>query len=737
MAYTPPECGLASFSIGEIRNHGCTGVIFYLRDSLENGAVITDDVDIELLLNDPPIALVIQREIENVSIDTTLQELELKSPSQFAINESLEMELTLEPVELSLHVLSTVSDLLEMEVEPGEGGMGAGPLFPPSFIKDGGRLISWGGNEKQDRQVSTPFGTPDWKDVPKKIPWVDNENQNRQYSTPWISGIPADHQTEVPWNEFFDFADKHINHPWTSILFFIDTPKKIPWADGQRFEARFGIPYTYPLPNDIPTSITWEGRSVIRHSVEVRNPFTLKVPFKDTQRTIRWGPRDLTWVPCEPGSRFEKPTCGKNWYRLDEDMEDLTGICKDVVMVLQCDNRVYNPHHYFHTGNRDSFWVKPLPHGDDTPVYGENVYIVENTILVKRLSDNEEIEVTAVSCRIDKKSWLWDFTLTVPSKTQLNLLKPYKSGDDTLFHDIEISINQNIWTCRVETWAENRVFGQDSWTLTGRSPSSELTEPFSIPESFLSTLERQGGTLIDDILLGSGWESEWGYDDNATTYSDYINPFVDWLIPADGYSYTDLTKKAGVLDVIQSIGGFAQTKAECYLPDDKRIILNPNYIKDPWLWPLETAAVSIPEALCKEISRSFTPYKRVDGVIVSGVDHGVIVNATRQGLAGLTYAPMITHSLISTTEAGSERARSELAKTGMWSTHQLNLFSLKVPESVVDLTARLILPGELVLVTEGVGVWKGQASATTVNAVVGPNGAKDVMQSITVEEYIG
>lgn len=711
--YTPPICGNAKFYLGEIRPHACADIVFRLSDTFTNAVIISDALSIASNIAEHTISFVISKYNENADIHNSLDEVVIKSQDAYIY-----------------------SELLQVVVNNVDAGIGDGPLFPPSSVKDIGTNISWELSDDSDKQFNFSFNDLDPNDVSKNIKYNSAEAQDKTINHSWELFFESDNKTNISWNLFNNLSDVLFNHSWIGLLSFKDVEKRIPWKTPDFVQVQKNISYEYPLSKDNQKLISWEGSCKNLLSTQIGVAFTLKTPFKDNQKTVRWGPRDLTWIPCEPGSPFDKPRCNQNRFRLDEDMTELTGVCEDITMVLQCDNRVYNPYHYFHTGNRDSFWVKPLEPVIG-PVYGENFYIVENTILVKRISDNTPIDVIEVICRIDKGSWLWDFSITVTEKDSLDLLKPYKSGDDTIFHDIEISMNQNLWACRIEKWSENRSFGQESWTLTGRSPSSELTEPFSIPESFLSGTARQGGDMIEAILNETGWEVQWGYNDNSSTYSEYMNPFTDWLIPVDGYSYSDLVKIKGIQDIVQGIGGFIQTKADCHLTDSQKLIINPNYVRDPWLWDTETPDVEIPESLCKEISRNFESYKRIDAVIVSGIDHGVITNATRMGLAGTTYGSMITHSLITTQEVGAERARSELAKTGMWSNHTLNLFSLKVPGSAVDPMTRLILPGELAQVTENGTTWKGQSSGTTVTGTVSEDGVKDVMQTITVEEYIG
>jgi len=145
-----------------------------------------------------------------------------------------------------------------------------------------------------------------------------------------------------------------------------------------------------------------------------------------------------------------------------------------------------------------------------------------------------------------------------------------------------------------------------------------------------------------------------------------------------------------------------------------------------------TPSVMLTDAICREIGRQNQTYSEIDSVIVTAENQGVIVNAVRDGYAGTKPAAMCIDAMITTRDAGRERARHIISKSGFWIVHSLSLFSLMAPGDAPG----LLLPGDFVGVNESGTTWKGQVTGTSITAEWGATGV-NVGQAIEVEQYIG
>jgi len=138
------------------------------------------------------------------------------------------------------------------------------------------------------------------------------------------------------------------------------------------------------------------------------------------------------------------------------------------------------------------------------------------------------------------------------------------------------------------------------------------------------------------------------------------------------------------------------------------------------------------DSVCHEIGRSNKIIKTVNSVIVSGDNQGIIVDAVKDGTAGDMAAPMDINSLITTQDAGRERARHIIGNSGFWINHSMRLFSLMPPGQAPG----LLLPGTFIQMSEtGLTPWIGQT--TGVMIIAQWNNGLNVSQTIEVEQFYG
>jgi len=460
--------------------------------------------------------------------------------------------------------------------------------------------------------------------------------------------------------------------------------------------------------------------------------YILKEVFRDT-----WGiggnsenSIELTWETSIPTDEVKRVHWGwKYWneictqeYNPKEMPLELyfgtgynNGYCSG--MTLSYNNLLIDPRCPYenrHSGRRDRYHP-PFPEIFYVP--RKRVYEMINVVTVYRLPDNAPIEVGAINISIDRNSWLWSFSLTILDPDHIELIKPSPGT----YVDIEITINGHVWICKVESWQEQVSFGQTVWNVSGRSPSCELSNPFSGVASYTTTSDMQAITILNDILSGTGWAASW-------PSNSWLDPSMTWLIPAGAFSFTNKTKIEAIKLLTESVGAYIQT-----VPDttSQQLNIKAKYFSNPWNWSGATVDQTLVDSQFREIGRSFEGRPNYNSVITSGENAGVIVSLTRDGTAGDTTAPMYTNALITTDQAGTEAGRNILCDTGEWIKHTIRMFSLYPTGTPPS----LILPGDFLGISEVSNFWEGQVTGTTIDVAVTP--VVEVAQTIEIERYIG
>jgi hypothetical protein len=577
-----------------------------------------------------------------------------------------------------------------------------------------------------------------------KMPWLKAQNYvSRRFEQPWEKPIDTRVRGLVPWDQTYDVSNK-IESPYINKMEFYDGHNKTPWGDFVHLPSdMFSVPFIMKMDYvDDFEKARWEG--FVERNKQTVNPYTntaaWRGDYKDSHLRKHWDRSKYydkrminqfdNGLIGQFKTRHHGTYWGPKWYSMFcqeqyfpwKSREDIKLVLKtDVPFMENLDfvqpNNPRCPFDYWYTGGRDSFDPDITPiDGLFTPI--QKVYYMLNSAFIKRLPGNEDIEFESVNISIDRNSWTWSFDITISSKDYLDLIKP--SGSTLV--DIQININGWQWTCRVEDWSESISFGRRSWSVSGRSPSVELGEPYFVEPSF-SNIEEHGGQIVDRILSGTGWSANWDYDE--------FNPYTEWLIPASALNLYDSSKIHQMQTIIQSVNAFVQTNADT--DDSQEFLIKPKYWKNPWKWSSDIVpAVMLNDSVCHEIGRSNKIIKTVNSVIVSGDNQGIIVDAVKDGTAGDMAAPMDINSLITTQDAGRERARHIIGNSGFWINHSMRLFSLMPPGQAPG----LLLPGTFIQMSEtGLTPWIGQT--TGVMIIAQWNNGLNVSQTIEVEQFYG
>ena len=336
-------------------------------------------------------------------------------------------------------------------------------------------------------------------------------------------------------------------------------------------------------------------------------------------------------------------------------------------------------------------------------------YIVLNEISVVRLPDRLPIEVDNLSLFGGREAWGWEARVALAQPAQLAELSPTVEGP----RRVEITINGYRWVVAVEAFDQSRVFGATEVTLTGRSITAQLAEPYARARTHEATVERTMVQLATAELAGSGVTLDYGT--------------VNWLVPAGAWYYTELTPMAALQRLAEASGGVVQSHPE--LP---QVQIRARYPVSPWDWTTTTPDVVIQDDIVTGTRLQLQSKPMFDAVIAAGERIGVAARVRRAGEAGQTYAPQQVDALITHADAARERGRNVLGDRGGQAAieHDLPLFGGTLQPGQPG----LVLPMMLAQRVSGEGTWHGLVTAVRIE-VRRQAAAIDVQQTVTLERH--
>jgi hypothetical protein len=596
--------------------------------------------------------------------------------------------------------------------------------------------------------------------------WNPGVDIREEFSISWVYQSSIDYSLCSGWSEFptigftlcSGWSIHHNYIPFSVCTSYVVTMENVDpvhcsgWNSyAQDIFCILCIGYDEPLFKQVSFCVSYGFQGEINTSFCIGFDTPLD---NDTYFSISWGPFSY-YLLCYQDSidKYTPPyPCQGIQFKFPNKYPLISDVCEGIQFNLNNYSSVPNdprcPWHYHHSGIRDNnplidiFLLRyPAPQG---------VYYMLNTLYISEAISGRPIEALGISITTDRSSWLWQFTMTVASLDCLEIIKPV----DGVFAHILIEINGYQWLCTVEGWDENRTLTRDSWNIYGRSTSLLFGAPISKQKSGTYGTGANGAQIFDDFVQNEpvplGWPSSvqsWTADWTAVQNGvDGFSPYLSWYVPGNTLSYSNTTTKDILKNITDAIGAFIQTD-----PKDPVLKVLPMYAHQPWNWTDTNSNIDwigLIEDQFSEIGRKYVqnPYYQAVQVLGeinsanssnNGADQDVVfVKACRDGYCGSAadYAPMITHPLITTTNAGRERGRIGIASGGEWVNHTLKISVLCSAASHLG----LFTPGDMVSVVERNAVWFGQVTGTTVAASVDlSKGVVVVNQVLEVEEYIG
>lgn len=339
------------------------------------------------------------------------------------------------------------------------------------------------------------------------------------------------------------------------------------------------------------------------------------------------------------------------------------------------------------------------------------VYIIVNNLSMKRVDDNTPIELVSASVGTDKDSWCWSFSGSVPYY-EFEKIEPGISGPV----EVELNINGIKWRLLIEKYNTKELFANTDVSISGRSVTAWLDSPYAPVRSFaqsttLSSRQFAEAELVRTGLV-TGFTLDWRMIDA-----------LGWQMPANTWSYTDLTPVAVVQAIAQGAGGYVNSH-----PLNRELIVMPEYEIPYWEWAGATPALTIPDDLVMSRGLDWEERPFYDGVWVSGEATGVSDFVKRTGSSGSNMAPAYVNAMISDHAAARQKGMSILSASGRQARVSLDL--------PMEPGLGLVQPGMLIQVQKDVSNnWRGLVRSTQISASWSES--LTVGQTISLERHYG
>jgi hypothetical protein len=297
-------------------------------------------------------------------------------------------------------------------------------------------------------------------------------------------------------------------------------------------------------------------------------------------------------------------------------------------------------------------YIPPSINHVTTIIPQKQVYSMQHSISVT-LENLTPISVDAVKLALDNDSFAWSFSANLLDLSQLNLVQQTDNTPVILV----ITIDGNVFKMLVEKITRNRSFAKNSISLSGRSLSALLSQPYQQPrsatQSSLMTVQQ-----LAELELPNGWTINW-------TASS-------WNVTSGAWSYTAKTPIQVITEIAANIGAIV-------VPSRNAKVLNimPRYTVLPWLFDATTPDVIIPDSAIVSLSyRNIVP-TQANGVYIHGGEVGGVLSRCRlSGTAGDRLSATVTNPLM--TDVIGTRALAETILANAYEQPAIQSVSLKL-----------------------------------------------------------
>ncbi len=340
--------------------------------------------------------------------------------------------------------------------------------------------------------------------------------------------------------------------------------------------------------------------------------------------------------------------------------------------------------------------------------------IVMNEITVTHVAiDNTETPIHPVNLgvSIDLDSFTWTLTGELKGADSIQWLQSQLGKAPV----IKLKANGWDWSFCVSSFDRSRRTHDTGYRFTADSQTRFLGEPHAAKRSDSVVTPISPWQLVEQRINPLGFDLD-------------RSGVLDWVLPANSYSYSQLTPIALLKAVTAAVGGIVR-------PDRQlaKLTVQPRYKVSPWKWSTLSDIMCdhlVPESAVITESARDTSSPQLTAVTVSGTTHGVTTQVVKLGTAGDSIAPDVTDPLAQDHLVNAERGRNIMADSG---DQELVSYSIPLIQDTVT-TFGLIVPGDLVRILNDNG---SKLTGLCVSNTIDMKSIDEIWQNINLEVHHG
>ena len=345
---------------------------------------------------------------------------------------------------------------------------------------------------------------------------------------------------------------------------------------------------------------------------------------------------------------------------------------------------------------------------DQAPAFVPDLrsYIVLNTVTATL--GGIAIDPIDFNIKTDLDSYCWQGGIKISDKQyqKVKAKLDVARGNEPL---VIVVVNGVSYSFIAEEISRNRVFGNYSYSISGRSSTARLGQDYA---------HSQGGTINQDLYASQIINMQLA----DLPFSIDRFEVKDWLIPAGTLNTSNQTPISIISQIAQACGAEAISD-----PLEPKLSIIPRWKKPAWEMATATADLVIPMGVVQSISDQKRVSPRYNTVTLIGRTQGFEVYRAREGRN--LIAPVANWYLYTDRDCVIPRGIQILSDSG---THGLYTLKIRVADKY---NMPLVELGQILQISDPEGAWKGIVTGVSLD-VGRDNDAITVWQTVNIDRYL-
>lgn len=345
---------------------------------------------------------------------------------------------------------------------------------------------------------------------------------------------------------------------------------------------------------------------------------------------------------------------------------------------------------------------------DQAPAFVPDLrsYIVLNTVTATL--GGIAIDPIDFNIKTDLDSYCWQGGIKISNKQyqKVKAKLDVARGSEPL---VIVTVNGVSYSFIAEEISRNRVFGNYSYSISGRSSTAQLGKDYA---------HSQGGTINQDLYASQIINMQLA----DLPFSIDRFEVTDWLIPAGTLNTSNQTPISIISQIAQACGAEAISD-----PLEPKLSIIPRWKKPAWELATATADLVIPMGVVQSISDQKKVNPRYNTVTLIGRTQGSEVYRAREGRN--LIAPVANWYLYTDRDCVIPRGIQILSDSG---THGLYTLKIRVADKY---NMPLVELGQILQISDPEGAWKGIVTGVSLD-VGRDNDAITVWQTVNIDRYL-